>query len=292
MTTVLILLLLLIFLSLWGGFYAVVKQQGRILLRLDQLEQGGKPETSGEGMAVPQPEPEGLAVGTEFPAFRRPDLAGKAVGLEEFRGRRVLLLHWNFECGFCESIASDLGALGSSLEKANVALVLLAMGEEAANRQGAAEHGLKCPILLLKGGETPKPFEHLGTPVGYLLDEAGRVDAPLASGADRVLALAQALVSGADVSSGSAPLTGTTDEPQNLQNSSVPSSLDPKSEIGDSKASHLSSTSATLQAPRRHQVKLPGFLVRGEVGLGDVIKRLTSAFGIKPSVGCERRAHC
>lgn len=39
-----------------------------------------------------------------------------------------------------------------------------------------------------------------------------------------------------------------------------------------------------------YRVKLPGFLVEEEIGLGDVIKRVTSTFGIQPCSGCERRA--
>ena len=39
-----------------------------------------------------------------------------------------------------------------------------------------------------------------------------------------------------------------------------------------------------------HRVRLPGFLVEEEIGLGDVIKRATYAMGIKPCAGCERRA--
>jgi hypothetical protein len=39
-----------------------------------------------------------------------------------------------------------------------------------------------------------------------------------------------------------------------------------------------------------HRVRLPGFIVRKEIGLGDVIKRATSYVGIKPCGGCERRA--
>lgn len=39
-----------------------------------------------------------------------------------------------------------------------------------------------------------------------------------------------------------------------------------------------------------HRVRLPGFLVEDEVGLGDVIKRATYAVGIRPCGGCEKRA--
>lgn len=39
-----------------------------------------------------------------------------------------------------------------------------------------------------------------------------------------------------------------------------------------------------------YQVRLPGFIIEGDVGLGDVIKHATNAFGIKPCGGCEQRA--
>jgi hypothetical protein len=39
-----------------------------------------------------------------------------------------------------------------------------------------------------------------------------------------------------------------------------------------------------------YRVRLPGFIVEEEVGLGDVIKRATSTVGIKPCGGCARRA--
>jgi hypothetical protein len=39
-----------------------------------------------------------------------------------------------------------------------------------------------------------------------------------------------------------------------------------------------------------HRVRLPGFLIEDEVGLGDLIKKATYAMGIRPCSGCERRA--
>jgi hypothetical protein len=44
------------------------------------------------------------------------------------------------------------------------------------------------------------------------------------------------------------------------------------------------------QARESHRVRLPGFLIEDEVGLGDVVKRATSAVGITPCSGCEQRA--
>jgi hypothetical protein len=41
---------------------------------------------------------------------------------------------------------------------------------------------------------------------------------------------------------------------------------------------------------RPYRVRLPGFITDQEVGLGEVIKRATSAIGMRPCGGCERRA--
>lgn len=42
--------------------------------------------------------------------------------------------------------------------------------------------------------------------------------------------------------------------------------------------------------PEPVRLRLPKFLIEEEIGLGDVIKRATYAIGIKPCLGCERRA--
>jgi hypothetical protein len=39
-----------------------------------------------------------------------------------------------------------------------------------------------------------------------------------------------------------------------------------------------------------HRMRLPGFIKDEEVGLGDALKRVTYAMGIKPCGGCEKRA--
>jgi len=38
------------------------------------------------------------------------------------------------------------------------------------------------------------------------------------------------------------------------------------------------------------RVRLPGFVRDEEIGLGDVIKRVTYKIGIRPCGGCEKRA--
>jgi hypothetical protein len=39
-----------------------------------------------------------------------------------------------------------------------------------------------------------------------------------------------------------------------------------------------------------YRVRLPGFISDEDTGLGDAVKRITYAMGIRPCDGCERRA--
>lgn len=49
-------------------------------------------------------------------------------------------------------------------------------------------------------------------------------------------------------------------------------------------------TAANETETTRHRVRLPGFITGEDVGLGDVVQRVTYGMGIKPCGGCERRA--
>jgi peroxiredoxin len=191
------LLLLLILLSIWVGFYQLVKQQGRILLRLDALERGAFAWNRDSAGASEQDHVDGLPLGTVFPDFELPDLSGKTRALANFQGQRLLLIRWSFDCGFCEAIAEDLARLGTDFERQKAQIILLASGDETANREHAERYGLKMPILLLKDGSAPEPFAHRGTPVAYFIDEEARVAAPFAGGADKVLGLARRIANSA-----------------------------------------------------------------------------------------------
>jgi hypothetical protein len=47
---------------------------------------------------------------------------------------------------------------------------------------------------------------------------------------------------------------------------------------------------AQLGSPARRRVRLPRFVATEPVGLGDVVKRVTTAVGIKPCGACQERA--
>lgn len=47
---------------------------------------------------------------------------------------------------------------------------------------------------------------------------------------------------------------------------------------------------AERQKHEPHRARLPGFVIDEDIGLGTIVKRVTSTFGIKPCGGCEKRA--
>ena len=96
-------------LGCWIG-YQFVQQNGRILLRLDALDDrlerlgamAGSTRTIDPTRALPMApsSPPGLPRGAAAPSFALADLEGNMVRLEDFRGRRVLLLSCDPNCGF------------------------------------------------------------------------------------------------------------------------------------------------------------------------------------------------
>ena len=87
--------------------FEVIKQQGRLLLRLDAIESRMGLRVSGRRAIGPA----GSALGTDFPSFKLPDEAGNEVALEDLRGKKVLLVNWSPQCGYCHRIIPDLANL-------------------------------------------------------------------------------------------------------------------------------------------------------------------------------------
>jgi peroxiredoxin len=179
--------LLLAVFSLGWLLLQVLRQQGRLLLRLEALEaRGGLPVAAAGG--GPR---DGLPLATHFPPFRLPDLEGEDVGLEDFQGRRVLLVHWSPGCGFCRQIAADLARVQGGLSHRNTELVLVSYGSPGSNSALLEAYDLHGSVLLQPEGRTVEGFAHMGTPVAYLLDEKGRIAKPVAVGAQEVPELAE-----------------------------------------------------------------------------------------------------
>jgi peroxiredoxin len=176
---------LLVALGCWL-VYQLLRQNGRILLRLEALEGQVTQLAAASAAQAPQ----GLNPGSPAPAFELPDLAGRPVSLGHWRGRRVLLVFFNPQCGFCEQMADDLAALKVDDSDGRPLPVLITTGDREGNRRFLDQHGIRCPVLVQQNDAVSNRYQVTGTPLGYLLDEEGAIAAPLAVGAEALLALA------------------------------------------------------------------------------------------------------
>jgi peroxiredoxin len=173
--------------------YHLLRQNGRILQRLDALEQVLAEGAGLPGAFAPEPEvPRGLPVGTQAPVFELPDLSGSRVALSRWRGRKVLLIFFNPRCGYCLDLAPGLAALPWDRSGSGLVPLVVTTGTQEENRKLFREHGVRCPVLRQDGMEVASVYGADGTPMGCLVDEEGRIASDLAVGASALLSLAQA----------------------------------------------------------------------------------------------------
>lgn len=187
----------------WLG-YQLVRQNGRLLLRLEALEQAlaqlqlalGSVPAAAAGAS------QGLPVGSPAPEFELPDLTGQRRALADFRGKRLLLIFFNPRCGYCLRMAPDLAALPLDGADGRPLPLVVSAGEPEENRQLVEAHDIRCPLLLQEETELLSRYQVDGTPMGYLVDAEGRIESPIAAGADALLALADRSAPGAGSANG------------------------------------------------------------------------------------------
>jgi peroxiredoxin len=134
---------------------------------------------------------DGLKAGTPAPEFDLPNIqnGGGRVALSDYRGKKLLLVFSDPQCGPCEELAPHLEKLHRNGFEAEV--VMVTRGDRNANRAKVKEHGLTFPVALQKQWEISKKYAMFATPIAYLVDETGVITRDVAIGVDDILALAE-----------------------------------------------------------------------------------------------------
>jgi peroxiredoxin len=133
---------------------------------------------------------DGLKAGTPAPSFTLPDVHGKQVSLEDYRGRRVLLVFSDPNCGPCDEMAGDLNRVEREHRNNNLAVVMVGRGDLEENRRKAEQHGFEFPVVMQEKWKLSKEYGIFATPVAYLIDEHGVLRSDVAMGSTQILALA------------------------------------------------------------------------------------------------------
>jgi methylamine dehydrogenase accessory protein MauD len=191
--------LLVLGLLVVAGWFLIhlLRQNGRLLVRVEALEarlntDGAPPEAE-----APQTEPEaGLPVGAEAPAFRLQGFYGETLTLEALRapGRPVLLIFTDPNCGPCTSLLPEIGRWQHEYaEKLTISLVSRGTPEE--NRTKSAEHGV-ISVLLQEDWEVSEAYQVPGTPSAVLVQPDGTIGSPVAAGPEAIQSLVTRTVGG------------------------------------------------------------------------------------------------
>ncbi len=127
----------------------------------------------------------GAMIGAALPSISLPDLTGKVVTPERWRGKPTVLLFWNPGCGFCQRMVDELRAWEADRPQHAPQLVLIATGSAEENRA----MGLRSTILLDDSFATGQSLGVRGTPSALLIDAQGNIASEVKVGAPNVMAL-------------------------------------------------------------------------------------------------------
>jgi peroxiredoxin len=180
---------------LWGIATAVLitqimRQQGRILVRLEAMEGrlvGETPE-----IAAPGTSRKGLAIGSKAPAFQLPSVQGAELSLSLLlqQAKPILLLFTSPRCGPCTSLIPDISQWASETAgRLNVVVI-----SEGSREENLRKIGDKLSVLLQNSREVAEAYEAHGTPAAVLIRPDGLVGSALAMGVDAVKQLASRAV--------------------------------------------------------------------------------------------------
>jgi thiol-disulfide isomerase/thioredoxin len=170
----------------WWFLVHLLRQNGRLLVRLEALEatlaEGGSVLGPSQNGTTVDQEAEGLPVGSEAPQFSLSGLYGETFTLDALRssGKPVMMLFTDPGCGPCNAMLPEVGRWQE--QHANkLTLSLVSRGEVEENKTKAQEHALN-NVVLQKDWEVSESYEVRGTPSAVLISADGKVASPVAGG--------------------------------------------------------------------------------------------------------------
>ncbi len=200
----------------------LLQQNGRLLARVETLEAGaGVDGVAPRPAAQPAAPAAGLPVGSVAPSFSLSGLHGETLTLDALRasGKPTLLLFSDPHCGPCNALLPEIGRWQRD-ETQRLTLALISRGSVEENRAKGTEHGVT-QILLQEDREVAESYQSHGTPGAVLIGTDGRIQSPLAMGAEQIRQLVRTATG--------APVLPLTPRPASNGNGSAPA---PASRIG------------------------------------------------------------
>jgi methylamine dehydrogenase accessory protein MauD len=163
--------LLIAILALWAvvlflGFLLLGTLRGVALLRwqVAQLE-ATMPSRVGRS---------GLRPGMRAPGFTLSSISSGEVGLEQYSGRKLLLVFMQPGCGPCHAIVPELNRLQDTGE---IQVLVIHNGDTEAVRRWLQQVRPHFPLAVQERFNVSKRYEVFATPFAFLIDEQGVIAA-------------------------------------------------------------------------------------------------------------------
>jgi peroxiredoxin len=172
----------------WLFLSSLLDQNGRILLRLDALEQERRADTTPSSEPAPAQPSVGLPVGSAAPEFELRDLRGEAHTLAELRAaeKPVMLLFTDPDCAPCTVMFPEIRRWQKEYD-AELTVSLVSRGTVQENRARSTEHGLR-GLLLQDDWEVWEAYGVDSTPGAVFVEPNGTIGSPVLEGADSISA--------------------------------------------------------------------------------------------------------
>ncbi|HEY0175177.1 MAG TPA: TlpA disulfide reductase family protein, partial [Pedobacter sp.] len=119
-----------------------------------------------------------IEIGSPVPAFTLPDISGKQVSLDAFKGKYVLIDFWYHNCVFCRKMTPSLVKIYADLKEKGLEIVSISIdgkADEQEWRKAIAEDGAVWTELWDKDKTLPEPYGLAGYPHLFLLDREGKL---------------------------------------------------------------------------------------------------------------------
>jgi peroxiredoxin len=169
-------------------------QNGRLLLKVDELEEriGQIAQGGGQAAAPAAPKPaaaqpaRGLPIGSPAPGFKLEGIHGETMTLDALRaqGKPVMLIFSDPGCGPCNALMPEVA--GWQREHAgSLTLAILSRGKAEVNQEKAEKAGLNL-VFLQKDREISEAYKALGTPSAVIVNRDGTIGSQVEGGAERI----------------------------------------------------------------------------------------------------------
>ena len=173
-----------------AGLLSLLRQNGRLLLRIEALEAALK----ARGIPIPAvsaPGAEGPPVGSTAPDFELPGLDGGVVTLRSLlsAGRPALLVFTSPGCAPCDELMPQVATWQRELA-AGLTVAVIGGGAHDESREKVEEHGL-ANVLIEEGRDVANRYGARATPSAVMVGADGRLASAVAAGGAAISALVE-----------------------------------------------------------------------------------------------------